>query len=192
MLLQSAQEPAEGRTKLLGEAWRSLSAACLLQSLAAKSGGAQALAAALLAQVEAAGNLRRKEERVAHHISQVRKACAPPHPPSVCWWPEQRLRCWLLPLPLHERAFRTPSCTFCLYQCQMAILDCNYLPHARSTRLHMLLQAIEWWAGPLPAALYLLAAAHQVAAERASQPLSRAVHTEPQLKATWRHLAVQQ
>ena len=55
----------------------------------------------------------------------------------------------------------------------------------------MLLQAINWWAGPLPAALYLLAAAHQVAAERASQPLSRAVHTEPQLKETWHYLAAQ-
>ena len=77
VLLQTSQEPAEGRTKLLGEAWRSLSAACLLQSLAANSCGAQALAAALLAQVAAAGNLRRKEERVAHHISQVRTAYAP-------------------------------------------------------------------------------------------------------------------
>ena len=59
VLLQASQEPAEGRTKLLGKAWRSLSAACLLQSQAANSGGAQALAAALLAQAEAAGNLRR-------------------------------------------------------------------------------------------------------------------------------------
>ena len=55
----------------------------------------------------------------------------------------------------------------------------------------MLLQAIDWWAGPLPAALYLLAAAHQVAAERASQPSSRAVHTEPQLKENWHYLAAQ-
>ena len=55
----------------------------------------------------------------------------------------------------------------------------------------MLLQAIKWWAGPLPAALYLLAAAHQVAAERASKPLSRAVHTDPQLKETWHSLAAQ-
>ena len=77
VLLQASQEPAEGRTKLLGKAWRSLSAACLLQSQAANSGGAQALAAALLAQAEAAGNLRRKEERVAHHISQVQTVHAP-------------------------------------------------------------------------------------------------------------------
>ncbi len=55
----------------------------------------------------------------------------------------------------------------------------------------MLLQAFEWWAGPLPAALYLLAAAHQIAAERASQPLARAVHTAPQLKETWHYLAAQ-
>ena len=83
MLLHTSQEPAEGRTRRLGTAWRSLSAACLLQSLAANSGGAQALAAALLAQVEAAGSLRRKEERVAHHITQVRTASPPL--PSVCW-----------------------------------------------------------------------------------------------------------
>ena len=106
LLLQTSQEPAEGRTRLLGEAWRSLSAACLLQSLAANSGGAQALAAALLAQVEAAGNLRRKEERVVHHISQVRTSYTPA--PPVCWWPEE------LPLPLHERARCTPSCKTCL------------------------------------------------------------------------------
>ena len=110
VLLQTSQEPAEGRTKLLGEARHSLSAACLLQSLAANSGGAQALAAALLAQVEAAGNLRRKEERVAHHISQVRTAYGPPRLFSVLV-PEQQLHCWSLPLPLHERACCTCSCS---------------------------------------------------------------------------------
>ena len=109
VLLQTSQEPAEGRTKLLGEAWRSLSAACLLQSPAANSGGAQALAAALLAQVEAAGNLRRKEERVAHHISQVRTACAPL--PSVCWCLSSssavgRSLCCFMRVP--------PACKLCL------------------------------------------------------------------------------